>query len=363
MSSAAARLRPIGAREEPRVSVIVPVRNEERYIATCLAELLKQDYPSEKVEIIVVDGLSEDRTRGIVENILRECAGPGEPAGAARPAVRLIDDPKQQRPSALNAGIRAAEGDVIMRVDARSVVPKDYVRRCVDTLRRTGADNVGGVQEPVAGAPMQEAIGMAMSHPFGVGDAQFRIGRRSGFVDTVYLGSFRREVFDRVGMFDETIPVLSEDSDINQRIRESGGTVYLNTEIRAYYYPRERLADLFGLYFRYGWARAGNLLKHGKLTAWRQLAPPLFLTGLAALGLLAVVDRAFVVVFGVVVGIYILCDVAVSGWLACSRSKWGAWPRLVAVFPCVHVAWALGFINRLIDGLDQDLVRPAEKVK
>jgi glycosyltransferase involved in cell wall biosynthesis len=341
----------------PRVSVIVPVRNEERYIATCLSGLLAQDYPAERLELLVVDGLSEDRTREIVQGIQRETGGSGPPAA---PALRLIDDPKQQRPSALNAGIRAASGEVIVRVDARSVVPRDYVRKCVDTLRETGADNVGGVQEPVADAPMQEAIGMAMSHPFGAGNAQFRVGKRSGFVDTVYLGSFRREIFDTVGMFDEMIPVLSEDSDINQRIRESGGTVYLNTEIRASYYPRETLGDLFGLYFRYGWARAGNLLKHGRLTAWRQLAPPLFLTVVTALGLLAFVEGAFMAAFGAVAGIYIVCDVAVSGWFAVSRSKWRAWPRLVAIFPSIHVAWALGFINRLIDGLDQDLVRPAE---
>jgi glycosyltransferase involved in cell wall biosynthesis len=339
----------------PRVSVIVPVRNEERYIATCLSGLLAQDYPSEKLELLVVDGLSEDRTREIVQAIQRETG-----SSSMAPALRLIDDPKQQRPSALNAGIRAASGEVIVRVDARSVVPKDYVRKCVDTLRETGADNVGGVQEPVADSPMQEAIGMAMSHPFGAGNAQFRVGKRSGFVDTVYLGSFRREVFDKIGLFDEMIPVLSEDSDINQRIRESGGTVYLNTEIRASYYPRETLGDLFGLYFRYGWARAGNLLKHGRLTAWRQLAPPLFLTVVTALGLLAFVEGAFMAAFGAVAGIYIVCDVAVSGWFAVSRSKWRAWPRLVAIFPSIHVAWALGFINRLIDGLDQDLVRPAE---
>jgi glycosyltransferase involved in cell wall biosynthesis len=339
----------------PRVSVIVPVRNEERYLATCLSGLLAQDYPSEKLELLVVDGLSEDRTREIVQAIQRETG-----SSSMAPALRLIDDPKQQRPSALNAGIRAASGEVIVRVDARSVVPKDYVRKCVDTLRETGADNVGGVQEPVADSPMQEAIGMAMSHPFGAGNAQFRVGKRSGFVDTVYLGSFRREVFDKIGLFDEMIPVLSEDSDINQRIRESGGTVYLNTEIRASYYPRETLGDLFGLYFRYGWARAGNLLKHGRLTAWRQLAPPLFLTVVTALGLLAFVEGAFMAAFGAVAGIYIVCDVAVSGWFAVSRSKWRAWPRLVAIFPSIHVAWALGFINRLIDGLDQDLVRPAE---
>ena len=227
----------------PRVSVIVPVRNEERYVGGCLARLLEQDYPRDRLEIVVVDGLSEDRTRQIVLDLLRDRA-------AIPPPLRMIDDPARERAAALNAGVRAATGDVIMRVDARSMVSIDYVRKCVETLEATGADNVGGVQHPIADSPMQEAIGLAMSHPFGVGDAQFRIGRKSGFVDTVYLGSFRRDVFARVGLFDDDVPVLSEDSDINQRIRDHGGTVYLNAEIRAGYYPRDTLAGLIALYGR-----------------------------------------------------------------------------------------------------------------
>lgn len=335
----------------PPVTVIVPVRNEERYVERCLSRLLDQDYPKDRFEIVVVDGLSEDRTRQMVLDLLRDRAG-------TPPALRMIDDPARERATALNAGVRAARGDVIMRVDARSLVPVDYLRKCVQTLEATGADNVGGVQHPIAESPMQEAIGLAMSHPFGVGDAQFRIGRKSGFVDSVYLGCFRRDVFARVGLFDDVVPVLSEDSDINQRIRDRGGTVYLNAEIRAGYYPRDTLPGLIALYGRYGVARAGNVLKHRKVTSWRQAVPPLFVLALAALGALTVVHGAFGAGFAAVLIAYLLADVGIAASLAVTRREWRLWPRLIAVFPCMHVAWAIGFFQGLILGL-----RPAPRAQ
>jgi len=341
----------------PRVSVIVPVRNEERYISGCLARILGQDYPVELLEVLVVDCLSEDRTREIVRSLQDEGARNVRGGATPWPTLRLIDARAGERPSALNIGIRAAVGDVIVRVDARSMVPLDYIRKCVETLDATGADNVGGIQQPIADSPMQEAIGLAMSHPFGVGNAQFRVGKKSGFVDTVYLGTFRREVFSKVGLFDDAVLVLSEDSDINQRIRDHGGTVYLNAEIRASYYPRDTLRDLIALYFRYGVARAGNVLKHRKLSAWRQAVPPLFVLSLATLGFLAVVHEAFGVGFAIVLGAYILGDLGVSAVLCAGHGKWHLWPRLLAVFPCMHFAWALGLFNGLIAGFDRKVLR------
>ena len=327
----------------PRVSVVVPVRNEARYIEACLRRLLDQGYPRARIEILVVDGMSQDGTREIVERVRAAAGG----RGGEGPVIRLIDNPTRQRASALNAGIRASTGEVVVRVDARSVIPRAYVEQCVRTLLDTGADNVGGIQQPLAAAPMQEAVGIAMAHPFGIGNAQFRLGRKSGFVDTVYLGCFRREVFDRVGLFDDVAPILSEDSDINQRIRARGGKVYLNIEIRVHYYPRETLRDLCKLYFRYGGARAGNVIKHGTLTSWRQAVPPVFLAALLALGIGALAHRAFLPGFAVVLAGYGACDLGVAGSLAWDRRRWHLWPRLAAVFPCMHISWALGFFWRV----------------
>jgi len=342
----------------PTVSVIVPVLNEEKYIETCLGQLLVQEYPAGRLEILVIDCRSDDRTREIVGRFQspggrHEGGGAGAGGVAHRPPVRLLEDPQRQRASALNVGVRAAAGDVIVRIDARTVIGRDYIRRCVTTLQATGADNVGGIQQPIATTPMQEAIGAAMAHPFGVGNAQFRIGRKSGPVDSVYLGTFRRDVFDRVGLFDESIPVISEDSDLNQRIRESGGIVYLDTAIRAQFYPRETLGGLWRLYFHYGGARAGNLLKHGNLTAWRQWVPPAFVLLLGVLGGAAVINRAWVPWVIAVTGGYLLCDVGVSASLGYTRGKWWMWPRLLPAFPAMHIAWGLGFLNRILTRIGQ----------
>ena len=332
------------AAERPFVSVVVPVWNEARHIEGCLRRLFEQTYPADRFEVVVVDGLSDDGTRQLVERLIAARGGQGIAVG---PALRLVEDPKRQRPSAVNAGIRAARGQVIARIDARALVPLDYLARCVDALERTGADNVGGIQRPIAAGAMQEAIGLAMSHPFGVGNAQFRLGRRSGFVDSIYLGCFRRKVFDRIGLFDEDEPLLSEDSDINQRIRESGGRVYLDTAIVVGYYPRETLGALWKMYFRYGGARAGNLLKHGNLTSWRQAVPPALVASLIVLGALSVVSRWSLVAFGAILGAYAACDLLAAGAASVGAGRVRLWPRVAAAFPCIHFAWGSGVLVRL----------------
>ncbi len=339
----------------PRVTVIVPVRNERERIVDCLGQILAQTYPKHRLEILIVDGDSDDGTRELLDRASRdgtlgEAGGeggfPASNGGGQR--IRVVQNPKQRRASGLNVGIKAASGDVIVRIDARSSVPRDYVERCVSTLVETGADNVGGVQKPIARGPTQEAIGTVLSHPFGVGNAAFRLGKKSGDVDTVYLGCFRREVFDRVGFFDEDSVVISEDSDINQRIRRTGGRVYLDSAIHVHYEPRETFRDFCRIAFRYGGARAGNLLKHRRLTSWRQTVPPVFVLGLLGLLALSLGDRR---ALGPLVGmaaIYLLVDAAISLALSLRRRRWSLFPRLILAFPCMHFGWGLGFWTRLL---------------
>lgn len=333
--------------EHVKVSAIVPVRNESAHIEECLAQLVGQAYPRADLEILVIDGMSQDGTREIVERFIGQ-QQEEELSGAAIPSIRLIENPRCQRASSLNIGITQARGDVVLRVDARTMIPSDYVMKCVETLTATGADNVGGVQRPIARTPTQEAIGIGLSHPFGAGDAQFRLGKKSGFVDTVYLGCFRREVFDKVGLFDEEAPVISEDSDMNQRIREAGGKVYLNKDIIAYYYPRETFRDFWKLYFRYGGARAGNLLKHRCLTSWRQAGWPLFILGLTLVLSVSVVDTGFLLLLAGGTGLYLLVNGVVSLRLAKQVKKLALFPRLMRVFACIHFAYGLGFWKRLL---------------
>lgn len=313
------------------------MRNEERWIASCLTALARNSYPHHLLEVLVVDGMSEDRTRQIAGGFAGE-----------RWQLRVIPNPRLTRPAALNLGIGEARGQVILRLDARTLVPPDYVSKCVETLRTTGADNVGGVQKPISTTPMQEAIGLAMATPFGVGNAQFRLGRRSGFVDTVYLGCYRREVFDRLGLFDDRAAVISEEGDMNQRINQSGGRVYLNTAIQAGYYPRERLREQARVYFRYGGSRMGTILKNGGPTSFRQLVAPAFLVFLIILGIGAVFHPWPRIVFSAGAALYLTCDLGISASLALRHKKPGLFPRLFITFPCMHFPYALGFLKRLV---------------
>lgn len=330
----------------PKVSIVIPVRNEDKYIKDCLMQFVHQTYPKDKLEILIIDGMSEDGTREIAT---RESESGNRKLGVV---IRLIDNPKGQRASGLNIGIREAKGDAIMRIDAKTIIPPDYIEKCVKTLIETGADNVGGVQKPITVESSvlltQEAIGIALSHPFGVGDAQFRLGKKNGYVDTVYLGCFRREIFDKVGLFDEESAVISEDSDMNQRIRDTGGKVYLNKDIVAYYYPRDNFRDLWKLYFRYGGAKAGNLIKNKKLTALRQLVPPAFLMSIVFLTLLSVFNLYFLYLLLLLLGIYTLADLLVSTYLSVQHKKLSLSPRLFIAFSILHFSWAFGFFTRLL---------------
>ncbi len=318
----------------PFVSIIVPVRNEEKYIGECLEAIFSQTYPKERMEVLVVDGMSEDKTRDIAKKF----------------PVKILDNPNLQRVFALNIGIKHAKGDIILRVDARTRIPENYVQKCIETILETKADNVGGVQRAlVEGGALQKAIALAANHHFGVGDAPYRLGTKSGYVDSVYLGCFKKEVFDKVGLFDQEAPIISEDADINCRIIKAGGKVYLNKDIVAYYIPRDNLKDLWRLYFRYGGARAGFFLKH-KILRWRQVVPILFVSTLIMLLILALISNNPVIFFiwSSLLGIYFLADIIVSVTLSLGQRDIYLFPFLVLVFPCMHFAWAFGFIRRIL---------------
>jgi glycosyltransferase involved in cell wall biosynthesis len=283
-----------------------------------------------------VDGGSGDTTAEIAQQFQTEGL-----------QVRVIQNAKRTRGAALNRGIQAAKGEVILCLDARNLCPPEYIRSCVAKLIETGADNVGGVIQPICKTPTQLAIGLAMSHPFGVGNAPFRLGNRRGDVPSVYLGCFRRSVFDQVGSFDESADV-SEDSEMNLRIRRVGGRVYLDPEIKMPYHGRDRLRELWRLYWRYGIQRVGTLLKHKRLTAPRQILPASFLCSLAVLGVASLWKAEFFGGLCGLSGIYLVVDFLVSAKLSYAARKVGLLPRLIAAFPCMHFAYGLAFISRLV---------------
>jgi glycosyltransferase involved in cell wall biosynthesis len=320
-----------------KVSIIVPCRNEERHIAACLDSILATTYPRDQLEVLVVDGASDDRTREIATQY------------AARHAhIRVLDNPKRIVPAALNIGIRAASGEVIVRMDAHVVYPPDYVSRLLAAQRRTGADNVGGkvCTVPADDSAVARAVAVALSHPFGVGNSYFRIGAGDDrWVDTVPFGCFRRDVFERVGLFDEEL-VRNQDDEFNHRLIRHGGRVLLVSDVVSRYYARSSLRQLGRMCYQYGLFKPVVMKKVGRVMTARQLVPAGFLLTLVGTGVAALVWPSAAVAWWLVVGGYLAALAACAmpaGFVQGPRCALA----LAAAFVTLHVSYGLGFLRGL----------------
>jgi len=243
----------------PTVTVILPTLNEREYIRDCLDSLLAQDYSS-IVEVLVVDGGSNDGTRAIVTS--------------SEEPIRLIDNPRVTAAAAMNVGLAEARGDIVCRADAHTIYATDYVTRCVEVLDETGAANVGGSMRPVGTNSFGRAVAAVTSSPLGVGPGKFHYAAVRSEVDTVYLGCWRRQLLLDVGGYDEgRLQWAAEDQELNFRIRRRGGSIVLDPSIRSWYFPRQSAKGLRRQYFNYGVAKASTLAKHATLPTWRPLAP------------------------------------------------------------------------------------------
>ena len=252
---------------QPRVTIAMPAFNEEHYIEACIASVQAQDYPREQIEILIADGRSTDRTREILARLAVD-----------DPRIHVVDNPERLQAAGLGLLVRQATGDIIVRMDVHAEYATDYVRKCVETLERTGADNVGGAQRARAKTFFQRALCAALASPLGVGGARYRSSEAEGFVDTVFLGAFRRRVFETIGLWDPKA-ITNEDSELNQRILDSGGQIYLSRDIVVHYYPRDSFKALATQYFKYGRGRARTLLKVGHFANIRPAIPFLMVVG------------------------------------------------------------------------------------
>ena len=317
--------------EWPLVSVIVAMRNEEAFIGKCLTSLAEQDYPASLLEVLAIDGRSTDRSREIASVV-----------GAKLRNLRLLDNEKKIAPVAFNIGIDNARGEILTIISAHCYLAPDYVSRCVEYLAKTGADCVGGPIESVGETRTARAIALAMSSPFGVGDALFRYSQREQYVDTLAFGAYRREVFERVGFFEEEL-AGSEDDEFNYRLRRQGGKLFLTPAIRSFYYSRATLRALWKQYFNYGFGKVRVVRKHPRLARLRHLIPSLFVTSLVLTALLGVVSLAFAVLFALLAGSYLLLSLACSVRIA-RREGWQYLPLLPLAFASLHLAYGTGFL-------------------
>jgi len=233
------------------------------------------------MEVLIADGLSEDGTRDVIAEF--QTKHPDL-------QVHVLENPNRIIPAALNVGIAAAQGEYILRMDAHAIPRPDYVARCVEVLQARQAENVGGVWEiqPQNESWIARSIAAAGAHPMAVGDAGYRIGSQAGYVDTVPFGAFRRELIERIGLFDERL-LTNEDYEFNTRIRQSGGRIWLDPQIRSVYFARGSLSDLAKQYWRYGYWKAQMLKRYPKTLRMRQALPPIFVLSLILLPILSLI--------------------------------------------------------------------------
>jgi glycosyltransferase involved in cell wall biosynthesis len=321
----------------PFVTIAMPCLNEERFIEACLESVRRQDYPADRYEVLIADGGSTDRTREIVARL-----------SAADPRIRLVDNPARIQAPAMNQMIRASKGDVVVRMDVHCEYAGDYVRRCIEALEKSGADNVGGAQRARAKTFFQKALCAALESPLGVGGAKYRGAEYEGFVDTVFLGAFRRRVFETVGLYDPHA-ITNEDAELNQRIIAQGGKVFLSRDIVVHYYPRESFSSLARQYFKYGRGRARTLLKLRRFLSVRPAIPFLLVCGGTTLLAASVIQPLALLPFGAY-GVATLLEAARVG----RRAGPAAIPVVWAIFPVLHVSHGLGFAA----GLARYLLRP-----
>lgn len=325
-----------GPDSQPQVSVVIPCRNEVASIESCLRSILEQESPPGDFEVLVADGMSDDGTRDILSQLARES-----------PRIRVIDNEERIVSTALNAGIRAARGEVIIRMDAHTRYAPDYIRQSLTTLRETGADNVGGPWVARGTQYVGKAIAATFHSPFVMGGARSHDPDYEGVVDSVYLGCWPRSVFERVGLFDEEL-VRNQDDEFNLRLSRGGGKIWQSPRIKSWYQTRSSLRVLFRQYQQYGYWKVQVIRKHHQPASIRHLIPGGFVLALLALPVLAL--------WWPVAGWCWLAMLALYGGLnliaACftaQRYGWQLYPLIPIASACYHVAYGYGFLRGILD--------------
>jgi succinoglycan biosynthesis protein ExoA len=323
-------------KNKPIVSIVVPCRNERDHIETVLKSILAQQPPPGNFEVIVTDGMSDDDTREVILRLARVDS-----------RIRMVDNRRRIVSTGLNAAIREAQGSIIIRMDAHTNYAPDYVLQCVQVLEETAADNVGGPWIARGKGKVGKAIAAAFQSSFACGGARGHDPHYSGPVDTVYLGCWRREIFDQIGFFDEEL-IRNQDDEFNLRIVRSGGKVWQSVKIKSCYYPRESLRHLFAQYMQYGYWKARILQKHHLPASFRHLIPAAFVS---ALGLLPVLSLLWPTAFWVwvaLLGLYVAINVFVSV-LTAAGNGWNLLRLLSCVFAIFHFAYGWGFLRGFTD--------------
>lgn len=325
--------------EQHFVSVIIPCYNEEKYIAGCLKSVIGQDYSKDQMEVLIIDGMSTDNTRKIV----LEYAG-------RYPFIKMFDNPRRTVSFALNHGISLSKGDVIIRMDAHSLFPSDYFSVLVGKLFELNADNVGGVWKTLPGTDslICQAIAVSSSHRFGVGNSLHKTGvTKLVQTDTVPYGCFRRELFDRIGMFDEDL-IRNQDDEFNARIIKSGGKIFIIPDVIIEYFSRTTLSKTAKMFYQYGLFKPLVNRKLGAPATFRQFFPPLFVSALILGPLISVYFPLVQILILGCIGLYLSVSFGLSFASALRNRKPGLFFLLPLTFFTLHFSYGLGYLGGLI---------------
>jgi succinoglycan biosynthesis protein ExoA len=322
-----------------QVSIIVACRNESKHIRELIDGILAQDFDGIGWEVIVADGMSNDGTRDIInEYALSHCN------------VVVIDNPQQIVSTGLNAAIRCARGEVIIRMDAHTTYAPDYCRRSLALLHQKGAENVGGPARTCAKGTMAKAVAAAYHSRFSTGGAAFHRVDFEGWVDTVPYGCWSKSTLESLGLFDETL-VRNQDDELNLRITRAGGKIWQSPSIVSWYSPRASLRKMFSQYFQYGFWKVAVIRKHKLPASWRHLVPVCWVGANIALlvaiivALLTAPERQLIFALAMWVGMLAtyLAATAVAAILTAREHGWSTLPYLPAVFATYHFSYGLGF--------------------
>ncbi len=316
------------------LSVICPIYNEEHYIAKCIEGILQQDYSKDDLEVFFVDGMSSDQTKEIIFSYTQKY-----------PYIKVLDNPYKIVPNAMNIGIKASHGDIIIRLDGHCEYPSNYFTSLVNNLTKLNADNVGGcvITLPCNESNISYAIAEVLKNPFGMGNSLFRVGAKETIkVDTVPFGCFKREVFDKVGLYDEEL-IRNQDDELNARIIKNGGSIYIIPTLGIKYFARDKVSKVRKMFYQYGLFKPLVNKKLGQAATIRQFVPPLFVAALIFGALLSVFSK---IILWLYLGFLILYF-AIGIMMGVKSAKVTKRPSMVCLMPWiffnVHLSYGIGY--------------------
>lgn len=317
-----------------KISVVIPCRNEEKYIGKCIQSIIDQSYGIENIEVFVCDGCSDDNTQNIIKQY-----------SIKYPQIKLVINEKRMAPSAMNLGIKASEGEIIVIFGAHAYMDKEYIKLCVKKLNNTDITCVGGRIINISENSRAQAISFSMGSPFGVGNALFRFSEKEQLVDTVAFGAYKKSIFDEIGYFDEEL-VRNQDDELNFRITKNGNKILLAPDIISHYYTRGSFSKLWTQYFQYGFWKVRVIQKHKKPAAIRHLIPMLFVTSLIVGTALSPFSKIGRYLFLTEILLYLTSAIIFS--LKASKGKFKYVPQMIVSFCILHLSYGIGFLEGLV---------------